>query len=175
MKKITKPKPRVATREQRLSSMFEATSDAYNNLLKSQTAILEENARLREENTKLRTILSRIEASTDSQETTDISEWDSVALNTDLAPDQVDDLPYGRNDKPFNTQRTTNDLYRMAKNKHEKSYAPPPRLKEYAEQEEEIEKAIEESRVTERPLDVRISQQKEQFYVNAGKTIMGAK
>jgi len=108
------------------------------------------------------------------------SQWsdDYPEINPPPVPlsGQEKDEIYGRNAKPVNQQRNTNDLYRMAKDKHEKSVAvksPPDRIEEYIAQEEEVERAIAEARVNDRPLDVKLSESKQQFYVESAKAIMG--
>lgn len=175
-KKVTKTparKPRVATREQRVGAMFEKANDAYNKLMDTHLKLVERYNELLEQNTSLRIQVYRLEllsgTALEEPELKD-SDWDSM-VDSIGNPVKVEDEIYGKQARPVNNQRTTNDLYRVAKEKHNAQYKE--RLEQYAEQEEVIEKALAEARVAAKPIEVQLSAEKERYYVEAGKTIMG--
>lgn len=175
---VRKPKPRVATREQRVGAMFEKANDAYNKLMDTHLKLVERYNELLEQNTSLRIQVYRLELLSGTvldEPSLKDSDWDSmidsVVGNPVSQALKVDDEIYGKQARPVNQQRTTNDLYRVAKDKYNAQYQE--RLEQYAEQEEVIAKAVAEAKVSAKPIEVQLSAAKQQYYVEAGKTAMG--
>lgn len=179
-KKVASRKPRVVTREQRIGSMFELTNEAYNRLMETHLKLVEKYNELLEQNTSLRIQVYRLELLSgtvlDGETTSGDPDWESMVdkIGNPVAEAlQADDVIYGRQQRPVNQQRNTNDLYRIAKEKHAEKHAKyEERLQQYAEQEEVIDKALAEARVSQPDVEVRLSEEKKEFYVNSAKVLM---
>ena len=150
--------------------MFEVSSSAYLNAVNTVTQLLDQNTKLQEEIVELRAIIANLESPKPEFDDSILSDNEWYQEMAD-AGEEVHPT-FGRDQKPTSQQKTTNDLYRIAKEKHAKKYANADKIPLYEAQEAEIDKALAEAKVKEPPLEVKLSESKREFIRKSGEAIM---